>query len=1450
MADDIIRIRRDTLANWTSVNPVLAIGEISYDTTSEAIRIGDGSTVWLSLPEITSAVTAPINATYITQVADGTLTNEFALGSLATGIVKNTTTTGVLSIAVGADLPAHVHSAADITSGTVATARLGSGSATSSTVLKGDQTYSTLDLNFLSDVLISGLADTDVLQYETATALWYNRSPANANIAPASAKYIVQTATTGLSAEQSLGLLTTGIVKNTVTGSTGVLSTAVGADLPSHTHALSDLTVSGATSNQVPAWNGAAWVPVTPAAAVTDGDKGDITVSSSGTVWNIDAATIGLTELSATGTPTSANFLRGDNAWSTGVLVTDGDKGDITVSVSGTVWNIDSATIGITELSATGTPSASTFLRGDNSWVTPSAVLSDADYGDITVSSSGTVWNIDAATIGLTELSATGTPSASTYLRGDNTWAAVTGLSDGDKGDITVSSSGTVWNIDAGVVTTTELGGDITTAGKALLDDADAAAQRTTLGLPTTYASIAHVNNSTGIISGGFLSVASGTTFSITDGSGVVADNLVNPPTFTAVTWTGKTGITATQIASGLVSYVAIDNTGAVVQSLTAFTNTQERSYIVLGSLIHVNLTSLDAVNQFGHTIVSPVNQLSDLSLALGKFNFDGNVYSANGANLQLNKSAGKVHSMGSNWANSTSDPNVLTLASLTALSFQYRFSTGTNGSTGTSINPSIWDVAGVSTAVATNKWTVQRIYSFVSNNVKIQPGQTEFNSLSDAKASIQTTPFVTEPSIAENGILRGFLVVKQGATALNNAAQAFFYEAGKFSDQVGIGGQSVSSLQNAYDNAITPEILTDSTNGAVSIKRGSAADTDFILEGLNNAGTTTFGVTGNGVVTGVLTNCTGTASGLTAGNVTTNANLTGHITSSGNATSLGSFTSLELKTALTNETGSGAAVFADTPTLVTPILGTPTSGNLSNCTNLPTHTHALADLVTTGTAGATNFLRGDGAWTTGILVSDGDKGDITVSSSGTAWNIDAATVGLTELSATGTPSGSNFLRGDNTWAAASGSVSDGDKGDITVSSSGTVWDIDAATVGITELSATGTPSAANFLRGDNTWAAASGSVSDGDKGDITVSSSGTVWNIDAATIGTTELSATGTPSSSTWLRGDNTWTDMTFGDGSAAAPSVTHTGDTDTGMYFDAAGNKIYMATAGTLAMTIGASQGITFAANLQANGSITSLGDITTTGINYVAVGTAALPSISRATDADTGIWFGTNNVSLTTAGVNALTIGSTQAAVFASDVTAASGAVSGKNGKFTTSVQGFTGWFDHPGDNGIATTTVALSAASTSYAIPYVPQKTITISAIGAYTGTAVASGTCSLAIYASGADGWPSGTAALHCSAALTASAATTAISSAYSATLYAGTQYWLVYNTPAANFPNMRSHGTTALPKIFKTGTATASDAYILWGQTIATSRNFTTTPVTSSITHGNLSVPIVYVTIA
>ena len=46
---DLIQIRRDTAANWTSANPTLAQGELGLETDTSKIKAGDGSTAWTSL---------------------------------------------------------------------------------------------------------------------------------------------------------------------------------------------------------------------------------------------------------------------------------------------------------------------------------------------------------------------------------------------------------------------------------------------------------------------------------------------------------------------------------------------------------------------------------------------------------------------------------------------------------------------------------------------------------------------------------------------------------------------------------------------------------------------------------------------------------------------------------------------------------------------------------------------------------------------------------------------------------------------------------------------------------------------------------------------------------------------------------------------------------------------------------------------------------------------------------------------------------------------------------------------------------------------------------------------------------------------------------------------------------------------------------------------------------
>lgn len=131
------------------------------------------------------------------------------------------------------------------------------------------------------------------------------------------------------------------------------------------------------------------------------------------------------------------------------------------------------------------------------------------------------------------------------------------------------------------------------------------------------------------------------------------------------------------------------------------------------------------------------------------------------------------------------------------------------------------------------------------------------------------------------------------------------------------LGTPSAATLTNATGLPVSTGISGFGTGVAAAL-------------GVNVSSAGAFVVNGGALGTpssGTLTNCTG----YTVGNISG--------LGSGVATWLATPSSANLAAAVTDETGSGALVFANSPTLVTPNLGTPSAATLTNATGLPIST-------------------------------------------------------------------------------------------------------------------------------------------------------------------------------------------------------------------------------------------------------------------------------------------------------------------------------------------------------------------------------------------------------------------------------------------------------------------------------------------------------------------------------
>jgi hypothetical protein len=237
------------------------------------------------------------------------------------------------------------------------------------------------------------------------------------------------------------------------------------------------------------------------------------------------------------------------------------------------------------------------------------------------------------------------------------------------------------------------------------------------------------------------------------------------------------------------------------------------------------------------------------------------------------------------------------------------------------------------------------------------------FGSLTATRELI--VPTIQKQYIVQNNTTGGqSITVKTSGGAgitVPNGRKAHLYVNGtdviQMFDFVDINGGAIDGTSVGAASASTGSFTTLATSGALTYGGVTLSNSVTGTGSMVLATSPTLTTPALGTPSALVgTNITGTAAGLTAGNVTTNANLTGAVTSTGNSTVLGSFSSANLAAAVTDETGTGALVFATSPTLVAPALGTPASGVVTNLTG-------TASININGTVGATTA--NTGAFTT-----------------------------------------------------------------------------------------------------------------------------------------------------------------------------------------------------------------------------------------------------------------------------------------------------------------------------------------------------------------------------------------------------------------------------------------------------------------------------------------------------
>jgi hypothetical protein len=359
--------RRGTASQWTAANTVLSAGEIGFETDTNKFKIGNGSTAWNSLPYFLNRNDIEVGLLDTDEVSEGTTNLYFTAQRAVDAVIDG---------AVDTD---------DIEEGTT--------NLYFTNQRAVDALGENLELDALSDVDTTGVADGDALVYDTATTSWVPGSVAidslndiaDVNITdPANGEVLVYSDGDWVNQEASGGG-----IKDIVTESETII--------PAASVWLTQTSNFQTTVNSI-AYGNNLWV--------AGGDSGDLRTSTDAVTWitqNINFAYFdnGFFEEIQNNVYSVAY---GNGLWvaAGGISPGTGPNSRITTSTNGITW--------ITQSSNFENVQIRSVAHGNNLWV------AGGDEGQLRISTNAITWVTQNSNFGNTRITS--------IAYGNNIWVA------------------------------------------------------------------------------------------------------------------------------------------------------------------------------------------------------------------------------------------------------------------------------------------------------------------------------------------------------------------------------------------------------------------------------------------------------------------------------------------------------------------------------------------------------------------------------------------------------------------------------------------------------------------------------------------------------------------------------------------------------------------------------------------------------------------------------------------------------------------------------------------------------------------------------------------------------------------------------------------------------------------------------------------------------------------